>query len=305
MVALAAGYSARPLAVDPGLNGGRLSVDSSDPLGQGTGQTLYFLPYKGNKISLWNPGTSKWETHEIPDAGLQMAHDATNLNGGGTISYSVPYDVVCYLSGGAPTLGPWSWESTADRDNPIVKADGVWSINGEKTYRVVGATLMIDSSGAKFTQTQKQIYVSNADNDVEVEDGWGTTGPANYNTATEGTPRRIANNSSVTAGALREVFRAEFLQGFPGRKTKSNFQTVVYPVSGSPWEGYMALDGAEQADPKFRAFIGATGIHLPAIMRRADTPDPGYHYYEAYEIPAGVATVALTNFARMEMSVFA
>lgn len=272
--------------VDPGMNGGRLSVDSSDPLGEGTSETLYFLPYKGNKISLWNPATSKWEAHEIPDEGLQMAYNATNLNGGGTISYSVPYDVVCYLSGGVPTLGPWSWESTADRDSSISRADGVWSINGEKVYRVVGGVMLINSSGAKFYCVENDRRLQNAENDVEYVDRQEDPNTTFWPTNNASGARAVNNNSTVGNG-----WRHRHLTAFPHRPI-SVYASVLGQTasSGNAAYGIGIVEDAETtpvgAPNNIHGWINDGTMDEEKIDARYDNknPDLGLHFLQVTEV---------------------
>lgn len=246
--------------VDPGMNGGRLSVDSSDPLGLGTSETLYFLPYKGNKISLWNPDTGAWEAHTIPDEGLQMAHDATNLNGGGTISYSVPYDVVCYLSGGVPTLGPWSWESTNDRDSLVARADGVLSILGEKVYRVVGGVMLTNSSGAKFHAAVGEWYVSNVDNREPYKAFSALASSALYSLGADVGPQ-LLNEGGV--GPYPE-YQHKFFSVVPA-DFRAEIEIQMGPVSNI-YGAYIGLDGTTPAGGR-KQISTAMPISLSGIAR--------------------------------------
>lgn len=213
--------------VDPRINGGRASVSSSDPLGEGISTTLYFLPFAGNLISLWNPDTERWEEHTIPDAGLQLANDATDLNGAGTIDETQPFDLVCYISGGAPVLGPWSWESDSDRDSLVARADGVLSILGEKTYRVVASFRMIDDGGtAKFQFIENDRLIQNYDNDHEFVDRQEDPNTTSWAVSNATGARAVNGNNTIGNG-----WRHRHLTGFSNRPISAYASVLAQTAS--------------------------------------------------------------------------
>jgi len=87
--------------------------------------TIYFSPYKGNVISLYN-GTN-WLSYESNEISLALGALATGV-----------YDVFCYANAGVPTLEFLAWTNTTTKATAIVKQNGVDVKSGDATRRWVG-----------------------------------------------------------------------------------------------------------------------------------------------------------------------
>jgi hypothetical protein len=153
---------------------GRLTLESGVPVST-TDQTaktnLYYTPYIGDRIALYNGAT--WDL--IAFAELSIAIPATT---------SQIYDVFIYNNSGTATLELLAWTNDTTRATAIVRQNGILCKTGVLTRRYVGSIRTTASSG----QTEDSIvkrYLWNYYHRVprilrrlETTDSWS------YNTAT-------------------------------------------------------------------------------------------------------------------------
>lgn len=121
--------------INVGICNGRLSLSSTDPVGGGAdATTIYFHPYQGNEIALYDG--SEWALHTLSSA-LSLAP---------SLSSNAVYDVFVYDNGGSPALEVASWGSTTTRSSfSLTTQDGVYVKSGATTRRYVG-TFITDAS---------------------------------------------------------------------------------------------------------------------------------------------------------------
>jgi hypothetical protein len=86
--------------------------------------TLYFTPYKGNRIALYDG--SNW--HVYASAEMSIAVPAVTQT----------HDVFCYDNSGVPTLEVLAWSSQTARATALTTQDGVLVKSGAVTRRYVG-----------------------------------------------------------------------------------------------------------------------------------------------------------------------
>lgn len=113
---------------------GRLTTQSGVPVSfqdRISQTTLYWTPYKGNLMTLWDG--SKWTTYSFSEITYAL----------GTLTNATLYDVFAYQSSGAVTLDtPLAWRVSAPRQpsgvsnaNPIVVTDFAHPfVNGDQVY---------------------------------------------------------------------------------------------------------------------------------------------------------------------------
>lgn len=112
---------------------GRLTLTSGDPAGSTIvtgGNTIYFAPYKGNRITLWN-GT-QWETIRFTQKSIALT---------GLVS-SIAYDVFGYLNAGDLALefsAAWANNTTIPTRG---LQDGVIVKNGDPTRLYLGSFVL-------------------------------------------------------------------------------------------------------------------------------------------------------------------
>lgn len=110
---------------------GRLTLVSNTPAPSSdtTGATtIYFTPYLGNVISLWNSTLSAWENFNFTQISISIVGLATDTN----------FDLFVYNSSGTPTLFAIGWTNNTTRATALASQNGVLVASGSPIYRYVG-----------------------------------------------------------------------------------------------------------------------------------------------------------------------
>lgn len=163
---------------------GRLTLTTAVPVTTSdvTGATtVYFTPYKGNKVGLYSGSGSAWTIYTFTEKSLAL----------GTLTNDLPYDVFIYDNAGTPTLEFLAWTNKTTRATALVLQDGVLSKTGALTRRYLGtfhttATTTTEDSYEKRLLWNYYNRVRRPMRRLETTDNW------NYQTATW----RQANNST-------------------------------------------------------------------------------------------------------------
>lgn len=108
---------------------GRLTLTSGSPVTTSdvSGSTIYFTPYKGNRIFLYNTTTSKWELFNFSEISATIPL-TTNTN----------YDVFIYNNSGTLTLELVAWTDNTTRATPLTTQDYVYVKSGDANKRYLG-----------------------------------------------------------------------------------------------------------------------------------------------------------------------
>jgi len=128
---------------DKSTNDFRLTLTSGVAVTTGdvvNAQTIYFTPYKGNVISLYN-GT-KWVSYESNEIILALGVLATGV-----------YDIFCYANAGVPTLEFLAWANDTTRATAITTQNGINVKTGDETRRLVGSFYNAGNKTATVTIT--------------------------------------------------------------------------------------------------------------------------------------------------------
>lgn len=139
---------------------GRMSISSGNPVIDGSSTSLFFVPYNGNSISLYN-GTNWVKTN----------FNSTLIANFSSLSAETLYDVFAYNDGGILSfeLQPWSmtdpyWEEHGlpdlpelSRIVPLVKLNEIWCKSTNTSRRYIG-TIKTTSSGFANTTNNRLIY---------------------------------------------------------------------------------------------------------------------------------------------------
>lgn len=116
--------------VDNTVVGGRLTLTTAVPVTTSdvTGATsIYFTPYKGNRIALYTGST--WVMDTFTEITIAL----------GTLTSGKPYDLFAYDNSGTVTFdAPLAWSSTTARATGLVLQDGVLVKSGDATRRYIG-----------------------------------------------------------------------------------------------------------------------------------------------------------------------
>lgn len=109
--------------------------------------TLYFTPYYGNRLSLYN-GTT-WDTYTFTETTLSLSGMTSGRN----------YDIFAYASGGVVTLTLSSaWLAGGGRSYLINTQDGVVVLNSDKTRRLVGTIRATAATQTQDSYVERFVY---------------------------------------------------------------------------------------------------------------------------------------------------
>lgn len=110
--------------------------------------TLYFTPYKGNQIGLYNG--SSWEMKTFSEISLSLSG----------YTASKPYDIWVYDNSGTVTLDSTIWTDATTRATALALQDGIYIKSGDATRRYLG-TIYITSAGGVTEDSVTKRYVWN------------------------------------------------------------------------------------------------------------------------------------------------
>lgn len=234
----------------------RLTLTSGTPVTTSdvtAATTLYFTPYKGSLISLYD-GTSIWAT--ISSAEMSIAVPATT---------SQMYDVFCYNNSGVPTLELLAWTNDTARATALVLQNGVYVKSGATTRRYVGSFRTTGVSGQTEDSNAKR-YVWNMYNRVvrnlrRIE----TTASWTYSTNTlRQANAAAANQLDFVRGLDEDAIRADVMAqastsagSFPAVTVAIGLDsttTAQVPYSQTIWPASSA------ATPLFAYYTGLPGL---------------------------------------------
>jgi hypothetical protein len=270
---IAATITARSLTdIETSFNGmvqGRLTLTTAVPVTTAdvTGATtVYFTPYGGNHIALYDG--SAWQLYTFSELSLAL----------GTITSDLPYDVFIYNNAGTLTLELLAWTSKTARATVLVLQDGVLSKTGALTRRYLGtfhttATTTTEDSAVKrllwnyYNRVTRMMYRQ------ESAGSWA------YTTATiRQANANAANQLAVVIGVSEDAVRVNL---------DNISQNTNTGVSINPGIGFDSIT-VFSANTFFATMLanGDVSTHVDY----ANIPAAGYHYYSWLEYSAATGT---------------
>jgi hypothetical protein len=208
-----------PTAIPLSIAEGRLTLASGDgmPALISSGTTLYYTPFKGNKIALYNTTTAEWVLHTFSEVSLSLASTAAATN----------YDVFIYDNAGTKILELVAWANGTARVTTLAAAlttqNGVYVKNGAANKRYIG-TIRTTTAGTT-TSTTTQQFIWNKDNQLPM-----------FLDANDSTIHTFNGNSSVYApwrnSTVLGLTRTEFVCGLPTIVNVSCHASLVQGISG-------------------------------------------------------------------------
>lgn len=118
---------------------GRLTLSTSDPAptaDQTAKTTIYYFPYLGNRIAIYNTTTTGWEVLQFGSASVSVpATTSTN------------FDIFAYNNSGTLALQTVSWTNDTTRATAITRQDGIYCKSGDLGKRYLGTGRTTGSSG--------------------------------------------------------------------------------------------------------------------------------------------------------------
>jgi len=251
-------------AIIPDVCQGRLTLTTATPITISdvtAAATIYFTPYKGDKVALFD-GTN-WIVHTFTERSLSLSGYTADKN----------YDIWIYDNAGTLTLESTVWTNDSTRATALVFQDGVYCKTGALTRRYLGTIRTTATTGQTEDSVTKR-YVSNLYNQVEREFAKDNQVNNNYNSTT----RRYYGGVSTN--------RVDFVLGVGA----AVFGTVsVYcngGADGQPSEGGLALDDDSTfaLTQEFGFFGNYNAEYVAGGGGGLKTIAAGYHFLAMYQV---------------------
>lgn len=253
--------------------GGRITAATGEPASpnnQTAKTTIYFTPYTGNRIALFD-GTSAWNTLTFSELSLSLGSDAANT----------PYDLFAFNNSGAVAIERLAWTNDTTRATAIIFQDGTYVKSGATTRRYLGTYRTTGTVGQTEDSTAKRYiwnYYNRLSRHLKVV---GPSSDYNYNTASW----RQANNDATN--------QVDIVVGLPEVVIDLNLRVVVTMsgTSGSAFSG-IGEDSTSGASADFFGSFAQGQIANPvaATGRLVKFPAIGRHFYAWNEFGGGTGT---------------
>lgn len=262
------------MPVSPVINGGRLTLVSNDPIptaDQTAKTTLYFLPFVGQQIALYNG--SSWVIRDIGSSGISLT--VANFPSGGAAS--TLYDIYCYDNSGTPALEALAWTSagagTSARATALVYQDGILSKTGALTRRYLGTVYLNGST--QLTSSQAFRGIQNWQNKVKSAD-WKEDTTASWT---------MTSQTYAAMNAGNAAWKREFIVGWLDQPVEAEAQVLsTCPGGGTTFIGI----GLNAITIAAKGVTGESSSGTSLIRTHIiDWPPVGYNYYQVVQAASG------------------
>lgn len=243
----------------PGICNGRLTLTTATPVttsNVSAAGTLYFTPYGGNKISLYD-GT-RWKVYTFTERSLSLSLTSGSV-----------YDVWLYDNAGTLTLETLVWTNSTTRATALTTQDGVLVKTGATTRRYLGTIL---ASGTDTTEdSDSKRYVWNYYNRVPYKDFRKDTTDS-WTDAGNGTWSAVNGGSSV--------WRHDFVIGVQEYQMEAMAQMGM----GTFYQFAIAIDSTSAIDRDKTGIAGSTAtIVIDTSISWFGYTGIGAHFLQAVE----------------------
>jgi hypothetical protein len=260
---------------------GRLTLVSGTPVmtsDQTAKTTVYFTPYKGSKIALYN-GAS-WDVISFSEASASLSGLTANTN----------YDIFGYNNSGALALELVAWTNDTTRATALALQDGVYCKTGALTRRYLGTLRITGTTGqTQFSfgglaagGTEAKLFLWNMYNRVDVRAlVRDSTDSYTYTTAAW----RAANNStamrvSFVSGLAEDAFRAEYRGLAAANASGGNPHIGVGLDATNAFSGTTSMNGSTaQTAMAARHAATALGFHFVQAIEYANNGTYAQNFY--------------------------
>jgi hypothetical protein len=142
----------------PGIFQGRVTLTSATPITTTdvtAATSVYVTPFRGNRISLYNSTSGRWDEYSFSEITLSLSGKAADTN----------YDVFVYISGGSVTGELVAWSNATTRATALTTQSGVYVKNGA-TDRLYVGTIRTTATIGQCEDSKTKRYVWNYYNRV-------------------------------------------------------------------------------------------------------------------------------------------
>ena len=141
---------------------GRLTLATGDPTpstDQTAADTLYYTPYNGDAISLYNAAANRWDLYSFAERSLDISGLAADTN----------FDIFIYDDAGTLTLTAVAWSNsgagTSARASAISQRNGIW-VETSSDRRYLG-TIRTTGTAGQCEDSLTRRFVWNIQNQVQ------------------------------------------------------------------------------------------------------------------------------------------
>lgn len=267
------GLKASPVEAGAGLPvNGRLTLASGTPVtttDQTAKTTIYFTPFRGNRIALFTDGV--WRVNTFTELSCSLSGLTANKN----------YDVFVFKDGSTLKLALTVWTNDTTRATAIAMKDGMYTNDAAMTPTAISSgiagelaqysalyvgTIRTTGTDGQVEDSYLNRFVWSAYNQIrrpfkifETTDSWS------YTTASW----RSWNNNSAN--------RASFVQGLNEEPVRLQFNAFAGTSSGNP----IAAIGLDGTTPS--ALFGPGSSYGIIVATYDDYPGIGAHYLQLLE----------------------
>lgn len=257
----------------PAIANGRLTLTSGTPITSSdvTGATvIYFTPYNGSKISLYD-GT-RWKLYNFSELSLSL----------GTISNATNYDVYLYDNSGTLTMELLAWTNDSTRATALVLQDGIYLKTGALTRRYLGTIRTTSTTTTEDSRQNRLVW--NNQNRVQ-----------RYMYYTPGNVSWSYSNFSWRPSNNNTTYRLGAVVGVFGSAVDLTFHPHTYSA-GTPIVNNAIC---EDCTNNFTVQYGEHSVtgYNSSPSRIVTVPAAGYHYYQLMEYANGVHTYTANTAA--------
>jgi hypothetical protein len=252
---------------------GRLTLTTATPVltsNVTAATTIYFTPYNGAKISLYENGV--WVTRLFAEASLALTNFTASTN----------FDIFGYWSAGALVLEAVAWTNTTTRATAIVTQDGIWCKTGYLYKRYLGTIRTTSTTGqTEWSPVARpaNMLIYNAPGNqivtkvkvIDPTDAWATA--ADWHEMNGSTLNRINIVNGLT---------------YNESEIKSN--VIAVSTSNSIGLSGIGLDSNVNIADLQAYFGGLTSMQAGCVETLVNGIPLGFHYLQALEAASG-ATV--------------
>lgn len=257
---------------------GRLTLTTATPVTTAdvtAAATLYYTPYNGNMISLYDG--ARWIPVVYTEKTLAL----------GALTASKPYDIWGYLSSGTLVLEGLVWTNATTRATALAYQDGRLVKSGAATRLYLG-TIYINASGGQTDDAVTKRNVYNYYNRVMRRLYKEESTGHNYNSTTQ----RYWNNDTTQF--------VEFTVGVLENPVAWGFRTLHSGNATGPTAGVVSSEidwtsgGAANQNPAVLAYDVNGLLHGSTMF--LVLPSVGRHYIAMLENATGAQNCTFTNF---------
>ena len=259
-------------SVDPAMTQARMTLTTNLPVTYNdvTSSTIYYTPFRGNKIALYDG--SEWALHTLSEISFSLSALTVNNN----------YDMFIYDNSGTLTLEAVAWSThtfgSTTRAVALATQDGVYVKSGDATKKYIGSFRTLSPIGTRDADDSRLLW--NYYNRVPKRVRCQLTTTSAYHSWTYNsiTVRAIANNTTIGNG------RFVIMNGVIEDTIDMTATSLVNGRSGSMTTTIGYNSNSSRTSTIAAGPYSASGAASPAVIAMlVHTPNVGYHYYQQQE----------------------